>query len=72
VSYKSLSNVEKVMNNSEAGEAARSFAYMEEWNYSGASAPPEDHAFSEVRLKSVMEFLKDGERERFRLRLQSS
>ncbi|KAI0028459.1 hypothetical protein K488DRAFT_58538 [Vararia minispora EC-137] len=60
--YKPVSGVQKVMDDPAATETALNFAYMEEWNFSGASAPPKEQLLSEVRLRSVAELLEDGKR----------
>lgn len=63
--YKPVSEVQNAMNDPLATEATLNFAYMEEWNFSGASAPPKDRLFSgaRLRLRGVGELLEDGRHE---------
>jgi len=57
ISHKPISEVQKVIDDNEAEQSVPNAAYMDEWNYSGASAPPKDKLFTGIRLRKVVDLL---------------
>ncbi|KZV61489.1 NAD(P)-binding protein [Peniophora sp. CONT] len=67
ITYKPASLIQSAVTDPSVADADKAFVYMQEWNVSGASAPPRDKLFDCVRqgvkLRSVAELLEDGRKD---------